>query len=164
MKAIFDKDGRMIIPISERREVIRNKNEGSVRYRITEAFCPNGCNIIDPEYSISGFPGLRIRFQRSESQGEFVLSAIEGDFDKIILSGRLKKGVKDELYCPHCNTAFEKLVNCNCTDDADMIIIGLTPKLDYNEAITFCNVTGCSNGSFIKSGDAIRHIRLYGAL
>jgi hypothetical protein len=55
---------------------------------------------------------------------------------------------------------FEKLVNCNCTPDAEMVVIGLTPKLDFNDAITFCNVTGCHNGTFVKSGDAIRHIRL----
>ncbi len=59
---------------------------------------------------------------------------------------------------------FEKLVNCNCKSDADMIVIGLTPHLDFNNAITFCNVTGCANGTFIKSGDAIKHVRLGGSL
>jgi hypothetical protein len=31
-------------------------------------------------------------------EGEFVISAIEGDFDKLVLSGELKTGVKDDLY------------------------------------------------------------------
>jgi len=163
MNKIFSKDGRLIIPISERKKASA-KNEDKVRYIITSAYCTNGCNIVDPEYPINGFPGLRIKFKRPESVGEFVISAIEGDFDKIVLSGELKKGVKDELSCPHCNTSFEKLVNCNCQPGADMVVIGLTPHLDYNEAITFCNVTGCTNGAFIKSGDAIRHIRLKGSM
>jgi hypothetical protein len=95
-------------------------------------------------------------------EGEFILSAIEGDFDKMILSGELADGVKDELHCPHCDVMFKKLVNCNCKPDADMVVVGLTPKLDYNNAISFCNVTGCTIGTTIKSGDAIRHIRLRG--
>lgn len=59
-----------------------------------------------------------------------------------------------------CGVEFKKLVNCNCQNDAEMVVIGLTPELNYNDAITFCNVTGCSNGAFIKSGEAIRHVRL----
>ena len=79
---------------------------------------------------------------------------------KIILSGQLEDRVKDELFCPYCGVMFEKLVGCNCKPDADMVVIGLTPELDFNNAITFCNVTGCRNGAFVKSGDVIRHVRL----
>jgi hypothetical protein len=163
MKERYSNDGRLIIPISDRKTTANTKSEDSVRYIIDNAYCPNGCSIIDAEYRIKGFPGLRIKFKRLESEGEFIISAIEGDFEKIILSGELKEGVKDELFCPHCNTPFEKLVNCNCSPGADMIVIGLTPKLDHNNAITFCNVTGCANGAFIKSGDVIRHVRLQGS-
>jgi len=98
---------------------------------------------------------LRIKFKRPGAEGEFIISAIEGDFDKIILSGKLEDGVKDGLYCPHCGAIFEKLVNCSCSPDADMVVIGLTPKLDFNNAVTFCNVTGCDKGAFVKSGDVI---------
>jgi hypothetical protein len=97
-------------------------------------------------------------------EGELVLSAIQGDLDKIILSGKLEDGVKDELYCPHCRVMFRKLVSCSCKSDADMVVIGLTPKLDYNNAISFCNVTGCQNGTTIKSGDVIRHLKLWGSV
>jgi hypothetical protein len=156
----FNKNGRLIIPLSKR-ETDKSKNdEDNIRYVVNEAYCPNGCNIIDKKHNINGFPGLRIKFRRFGEEGEFVISAIEGDFDKILLSGKLKYGVKDELYCPHCDIIFEKLVNCNCRADADMVVIGLTPKLDFNNAVTFCNVTGCENGAFVDSGTIIRHIRL----
>lgn len=156
----FSKDGRLIIPLSKR-EIDKSKNdEDKIRYVVNEAYCPNGCNIIDKKYNINGFPGLRIKFKRPGEKGEFIISAIEGDFDKIILSGKLRNGVKDELYCPHCDIMFEKLVNCNCRSYADMVVIGLTPELDFNNAITFCNVTGCENGAFVRSGKIIRHIRL----
>ena len=156
----FNKDGRWIIPIGERKKNKTIKDEGKIRYVIKEAYCPNGCNVIDKEHIINGQFGLRIKFKRPGTEGELIISAIEGDFDKILLSGNLEEGVKDELYCPHCGVMFEKLVKCNCKADADMVIIGLTPDLDFNNAVTFCNVTGCHNGSFVSSGDVIRHIRL----
>jgi hypothetical protein len=164
MSKKFSKDGRLIIPISERKPSGAKKDESKIRYIVEHAFCPRGCDIMDSEHTINGFPGLRLKFRRRGMEGEFVISAIEGDFDKIILSGQLKDGEKDELYCPKCNTHFEKLVNCNCKPGADMVVIGLTPKIDFNEAVAFCNVTGCANGAFIKSGDVIRHVRLQGKI
>ena len=153
----FSEDGRLIVPLSKREP---SEKENKVRYVLSEAYCPNGCNIVEKDCEINGSPGLRIKFKRPGVEGEFVISAIEGDFDKKILSGDLENGVKDELYCPHCGVMFEKIVNCNCNVEADMVVIGLTPKLDFNNAISFCNVTGCDNGSFVKAGDVIRHIRL----
>jgi hypothetical protein len=158
----FGKDGKLIIPLIQRKESTQRTDEQEVRYAVTEAYCPNGCNIIDEEHKINGFPGLRAKYKRQGMEGELILSAIQGDFEKIILSGKLEDGVKDELYCPHCGVMFRKLVNCSCKSDADMVVIGLTPKLDYNNAISFCNVTGCRNGTTINSGDIIRHMELWG--
>ncbi len=156
----FTKDGRWIIPISERTKKTDNDKEKNISYLINEAYCPNGCSIIDEENKINGEPGLRIKFKREGAEGEFVISAIEGDFDKKMLSGELEDGVKDDLHCPHCGVGFQTLLKCNCRQDADMVVIGLTPKLDINNAISFCNVTGCNNGAFIKSGEILRHVRL----
>jgi hypothetical protein len=155
---IFDKQGRLIIPINQRGKI--DEKGKKTKYAVTEAYCPNGCSIIDPEYPINGFPGLRIKFARPGMDGEFVISAIEGDFDKTLLSGSLEEGKKDELYCPHCGVLFAKLVSCNCSPGADMVVLGLTPHLDFNNAVTFCNVTGCHNGAFVKSGEVLRHLRL----
>lgn len=160
----FRKDGRLIIPLLQRQKRTKSHEEEMVRYVITEAYCPDGCSIIDNEHLIHDTPGLHIKFKRPGMEGEFVLSAIEGDFDKVILSGELKGGVKDELYCPHCGVIFKKLVSCYCQEGADMVVIGLTPKLDYNNAVTFCNVTGCINGTSIRSGDVILRIRLQGTV
>jgi hypothetical protein len=160
----FSKDGRLIIPLLQRQGNTKSIREEMVRYVLTEAYCPNGCSIIAPEHLIHDVPGLRIRFKRPGMAGEFIISAIEGDFDKVMLAGTLEKGVKDELYCPHCDAMFKKLVNCNCRDGADMVVIGLTPKLDFNNAVSFCNVTGCTNGTFIKSGDVILRMRLQGTV
>lgn len=153
-----------MIPLWKRKKNTRKEKEKRIRYIVTEAYCPNGCSIVDNEVEINGFPGLRIAFKREGMEGEFVISAIEGDFDKKVIRGQLIEGVKDELLCPHCGIQFEKFLNCNCQSEAEMVVIGLTPKLNCNNAITFCNVTGCSNGSFIKSGELLRHVRLLESL
>lgn len=158
----FSKDGKLIIPLRERKKGTQETDEKDVRYVVTDAYCPNGCSIIDADHKIHGVAGLRFKFKRPGMEGEFILSAIEGDFDKIMLSGELENGVKDELYCPYCGVLFAKLVNCSCQPDADMVVFGLTSKLDFNNSISFCNVTGCDNGTFIKSEDVIRHMRLRG--
>jgi hypothetical protein len=154
----FHKDGRLIIPLVREKET--KVNIDKVRFVVNEAYCPNGCNLIDRNYKINDFPGLRIKYRRPGVEGEFIISAIEGDFNKIILSGELKDKVKDELYCPYCDIPLAKLLNCGCQPDADMVVIGLTKKLDFNNAITFCNVTGCEKGSFVQAGHVLRHIRL----
>ena len=160
----FTKNGRLIIPLGQRKSRTEEASEGKVRYVVTEAYCPNGCSIIDKEHEINSAPGLRMKFRRPGMEGELVLSAIQGDFNKIIISGELEAGVKDELYCPHCGVMFSKLVNCSCRADADMVVIGLTPKLDFNNSISFCNVTGCVNGTTIASGEVIRHVQLSGSI
>lgn len=156
---IFTSNGRLIIPLVEKKNAVIKEAE-KVKYVVNEVYCPKGCSLIDTEYLINGYPGIRIGYKRPGSKGIFVLSAIEGDFEKIIISGELKDGLKDDLFCPHCGTMFEKLINCGCKPDAEMVVLGLTPKLDFNNSITFCNVTGCENGSFVKSGIVIRHARL----
>jgi len=156
----FTKDGCWIIPLSTREKKKGLKDEDQIRYVVDSAYCPKGCSLIDEEYKINGYPGIRIKYKRPGIEGEFVISAIEGDFEKIILSGQLEDGVKDELYCPYCGVMLEKLINCYCKSDAGMVMLGLTPKLDLNNAIAFCNVTGCNNGAFIKAGEILRHLRL----
>jgi len=158
----FTKDGKLIIPLGPRTRHTDEAAQKVVRYVAKEAYCPAGCSIIDKEHELNGAPGLRMKFSRPGMEGELVLSAVQGDFTKVILSGELEDGVKDELYCPHCGVMFSKLVNCSCRPDADMVVIGLTPELDYNNAISFCNVTGCANGTSISSGEVIRHVQISG--
>ncbi|MBE0536940.1 MAG: hypothetical protein IH624_14850 [Phycisphaerae bacterium] len=157
----FGSDGRLLIPFRERTSAADPQDE-KARYVIEHAYCPNGCSVMDIKHKIGGYPGLKIRFRRPGMDGIFVISAIEGDFNKVILEGELADGVKDELYCPHCDAMFRKLVTCNCKPDGDLIVIGLTPELDFNNAVTFCNVTGCHNGAFVQSGHILRHVRLLG--
>ena len=87
----FGKDGRLIIPLGQRKSGTEKPEEEKVRYVVTEAYCPNGCSLIDKEHEINGAPGLRMKFSRQGVEGELVLSAIEGDFTKIVISGELEE-------------------------------------------------------------------------
>ena len=152
----FAENGHLIIPVTQwRHETVE---DDKVHYVVDQAYCPKGCNILDEEHPIHGHPGLRISFKRPGMEGEFVLSAIQGDFEKIMLSGELADGVKDDLYCPHCGTPFGRLVNCSCSPGAEIVVIGLTPELDFSNSIAFCNVTGCTNETFVRSGHVLRSV------
>jgi hypothetical protein len=155
----FDTSGRLIMPVTEFK---KGKPVGKERLVILDAYCINGHNLIDKSHEINGYPGVRLKFKRHQNKGEFVISAIEDDFEKIILSGNLEKNKQYDLFCPFCNVKLSSLTNCNCQHDAELVVLGLTPDLDYNNAVTFCNVIGCHNGSFIKSGEALLHSRLHG--
>ena len=72
----FSNDGRLIFPLGQRKKGTKEADEKKVRYVVAEAYCPDGCNIIDREHEINGVPGLRIKFKRHGMEGEFVLSAI----------------------------------------------------------------------------------------
>ena len=46
----FNKDGRWMIPLAERKKTEYPEEE--IRFIIKEAYCPEGCNIIDNEVLI----------------------------------------------------------------------------------------------------------------
>ena len=152
-RPVFADDGHMIFPATQCQHVAAE--DGEARYVVDQAYCPQGCSILDKEHSIHGIPGLHIGFSRSDMKGELVLSAIQGDFERIILSGELVDRAKNNLYCPHCGTPFATLVNCSCSPGARIVAIGLTAEIDFNNAIAFCNVTGCRNGVFVRSGQVL---------
>jgi hypothetical protein len=157
MSAGYDSNGRLIVPVSN------FKNEASIsrqRFLVTEVYCANGHNLIDAENPINSYPGIRLKFRRAGNEGLFVISALEGEFDKIILSGKLETGLRFDLHCPVCNVRFPVLTTCHCQEQGQLVVLGLTPDLDFNNSIAFCNVAGCDNGIFIKSGIVLRHARL----
>ena len=60
----FGKDGRLIIPLQQRKIGTKESDEEQVRYVVTDAYCPNGCNIVDKEQKINGVaPGHDFKFE-----------------------------------------------------------------------------------------------------
>jgi L-threonylcarbamoyladenylate synthase len=83
---MFDKQGKLFIPVSKAR---KPTTVDEPTWVVDCAFCVNGHSLIDKEHSIHGYPGIRLAFKRAGSQGEFVISSLAGELDKIVLSGTL---------------------------------------------------------------------------
>lgn len=158
--SIFTDDGHIIIPQASGRHGTVGDNEE--RHVVGHAYCTRGCSIIDGDNLIHGCPGLRMSFSGPSTHGEFVLSPILGDFEKVVLEGELVDGVKLDLCCPHCGTPFPTLVNCSCSHGGDIVAVGLTSPFSFNDAVAFCNVVGCKNGVCVHSGRVLRAVGVDG--
>ncbi len=149
----FNKIGEMIFPSKkENKKVVEEKP-----LVIDKCYCANGHNLIDEKYLINKIPGIKLNYKYLGEKGEVVLSAIIGDFDKNILSGNWKKGEKVEMSCPKCNEKLKVLTSCGCRPDAEYFVLGLTPKLDYNNSVTICNIIGCSDAHSVIKSEKIIH-------
>lgn len=158
MKERFTKNGCWIYP----KDSSSNTEQSSGSYEpfiATAAYCPKGCNLLDAEHTFQGINGIHLKFKIHGQDGEIVISAIEGDHSVLTLYGQCTKGEKIEIYCPHCDTALEKLADCHCTEHASMVFIGATPKLDFNRGVALCNVCGCHEG-IVVAKNAVRRLHL----
>jgi len=155
----FDKQGIQVKPVSEIHKAA--KSDQTV-WGVDKAFCTNGHSLIDKEHPIHGYPGIRLAFKLPGNEGVIVISALAGDLTKITLSGELEPGVRHDLSCPHCHVPLPVLMACECKRKGRLVVIGLTPQLNFNDIITLCDVAGCTNASVVACGEIIRHKRVAG--
>ncbi len=154
----FDERGRLIIPepTGPTREL-----EAGEELVVTEAYCPAGHNVVDDDYTVGERPGIKVAFRDPRGQeGLVVLSPVLGRLDKLVLKGRLVPGEKLELLCPDCGAPLPVLTSCQCSARGAIRVLFLHPDCDINNSIGFCNVVGCPNSSFVRSGEVIRASRL----
>lgn len=129
---------------------------------VTQAFCPNGHNMIedisgsnyDFESDFDGFPGLRLRLESGGESGDVLLSPYHGDNSK---KGKTdwKSGTKMKISCPICNAPLPRLASCRCDDNGDLVKIYLTPALTDSHVLAICNVWGCRRSHTIDNWQII---------
>ena len=129
---------------------------------VTQAFCPNGHNLIvdfdkepyDFESDFDGFPGLKIRLESDTESGDVVLSPFHGDSSK---KGKTdwRAGTKVNILCPHCRTPLPRLASCRCPDNGDLVKVYLSPALTDSNVLAFCNVWGCRRSHTIDNWEII---------
>ena len=153
----FEEKDRVVVPVSKFRKIVESDK---TVWMVDHAFCPNGHSLMDNEHPIHGYPGIRLAFKLPDSEGEVVISALAGDLTKTTISGELEPGVRHDLSCPHCHVSLPVLMSCGCKRKGQLVVIGLTPKLNFNDAITLCDVAGCTNAAVVSSGEIIRHMRV----
>jgi hypothetical protein len=155
----FDKQGIQVKPVSEIHKAAKSDKTVWV---VKHVYCTNGHSLIEKEHPIHGHPGIRLEFKLPDNKGEIVISALAGDLTKITLSGELEPGVSHRLSCPHCHVPLPVLMPCGCKRNGRLVVIGLTPQLNFNNAITLCDVAGCTNAAVIACGEIVRHKRVAG--
>lgn len=127
---------------------------------VTQAFCPNGHNVIDEETSelFDGYPGIRLKVVVGDRSGEVHLSPFHGDGTK---RGTVdwEPGTKLEVRCPICDTPLPRIAKCRCDtgggQDGELIKLYLNPALNDSHVMALCNVWGCRHSRTIDNWQLI---------
>ena len=122
---------------------------------VTQAFCPNGHNLVDDTNEIfDEYPGIRLKLCSDTAEGEVHLSPFHGDATK---RGHLdwQPGTRLEVRCPVCDTILPTLTKCKCeTADGrrgELVKLYLTPGLTDSHMVVVCNVWGCRHSRTIDN-------------
>lgn len=111
---------------------------------ITQAFCPNGHNLVRREDVLfDGYPGISLYVECGEWSGEVILSPIHGDHSKVGMHKDVSLGTKVVVRCPDCEEELHRIANCGCEGDGDLIALFLSSALSEGEVVGVCNVLGC---------------------
>lgn len=129
---------------------------------VTQAFCPNGHNMIvdfakepyDPECEFDGFPGLKLRLESETDSGDVVLSPFHGDYSK---KGKTNwgSGTKVTVKCSECGVELPRLASCRCEQKGDLVKVFLSPALTDSHVLALCNVWGCKHSHTIDNWEII---------
>ena len=126
---------------------------------VTQAYCPNGHNLVDEtNEQFDGYPGIRLLVRDGENEGEVHLSPFHGDESKL---GKTdwRVGVRLEVLCPICQTPLPSLAHCHCeTPDGrggELVKLYLSPALTDSHVLALCNVWGCRHSRTVDNWQLI---------
>lgn len=73
---------------------------------VEHAFCPKGCNLMDPSVPINGYPSIRVLLQYGEIKDGVHLDPVYGSFHNIF-DVELPEGVVVDMFCPSCGASMK---------------------------------------------------------
>lgn len=126
-------------PPSEETQI---KEVDDVIIQVTQAYCPNGHNLIRPENDLfDGEPGIRLSVSDGKKKEIVILSPFHGDHAR---KGFIDfaEGARVQIACPDCGAQLPRLSRCSC-GDGDLCLLYLTPRLDEGHVVALCNIWGC---------------------
>jgi hypothetical protein len=110
----------------------------------TQAFCPNGHNlVIRKNVLFGGHPGISLIVETENWKGEVILSPFQGDPTKAGDKPDLASGTKVKITCPVCGVDLPIQAACGCQWSGDLTALYLTHNADRGDMIMLCNVWGC---------------------
>jgi hypothetical protein len=122
---------------------------------VTQAFCPNGHNLVDDANEIfDEYPGIRLKLVAGDRSGEVFLSPYHGDGSKRGATD-WKDGTRFDVRCPTCDVSLPVLTRCSCKSDdgkiGQLVKLYLTPGLNDSHMVVVCNVWGCRHSRTIDN-------------
>ena len=108
--------------------------------RVKHATCPRGCNLMDTEHLINGYPSVTVYAKTGDKEGLIYLDPIYGSY-KNLPEIEIKEGECADLYCPVCKISLvhEKETCSKC--GAPMFAI----YLPHGGVIEVCTRNGCQS-------------------
>jgi hypothetical protein len=126
---------------------------------VTQAFCPNGHNLVNDDNALfDGYPGIKLELRSPEKRGIVYLSPFHGDESK---RGDVtwEVGQALDVRCPECAAALPKIANCNCGINpgtrGDLVKLFLSRSLNDSHILALCNVWGCRRSRTIDNWNII---------
>jgi hypothetical protein len=111
---------------------------------ITQAFCPNGHNLVrENDALFDGYPGIALYVEFPEWSGEVTLSPIHGDHSRFGIPRTVPDGSRCEIRCPECEVALPTLKGCGCDEGGELRGLYLRKDLSEGDVVGICNVLGC---------------------
>ncbi len=111
---------------------------------ITQAFCPNGHNLVMREDVLfDGYPGIWAHVEHASWSGDVALSPIHGDHSSIGLDSHVPPGTVCRLSCPVCREPFPRLGPCRCSQGGGLVGLYLRENCDEGDMVALCNIAGC---------------------
>lgn len=151
MGDIYKKDGTLNFPISGQIPLPKDKvTEKQGKIIVTSAFCPEGHDLIN-DVKINNHSGIRFLYTDREGkrEAEVVISAIVGDREKKVLSGKpFKKGEVVRVLCPRCRNELPVIFDCEC--GAHIYLFYIDRRFDKNYGQSFCSRIGCKLASQLR--------------
>ena len=127
------------------------KVDDNVFIIVTQAFCPNGHNLVGMgEHKFDGYDGICIKVSDGQKEGIVELSPFHGDHTKF--GPEFPDGTKLKLTCPECGAELPHFHSCTCeTGDLHKIYLSSTLKDAY--IIALCDVWGCHMSRVIDNNE-----------
>ena len=118
---------------------------------VTQAFCPNGHNLVGHgTHLFDGYGGICLWVEDEKTQGLVELSPFHGDHSKHGFV--FENGAKVKVLCPVCKSEFDVIGKCTC-EHGELRAIYLSPKRQNAHLMAVCDVWGCYHSRVIDNNE-----------
>ena len=140
--------------MEKRRETIEIEIP-SKAIRIRHAYCPKGCNLMDPEHKINGYPSITVLGKYKGKEGLIHLDPVYGSYTNI-MEIDIPQNEIVQLFCPHCKVSLAEAGHI--CDECSAPLFALS--LPHGGTVEACLRNGCHFHNLKLAGgkEFIKHL------